>query len=46
MIMKVRLNVLKEKKKKQYILSEKYFNFLGKRTKLSEENRYKIKFIV
>lgn len=42
MIMKVRLNVLKNKKSKQYILSKKYFNFLKKRTKSS--NRYKLTF--
>ena len=34
MIMKVRLRVLKNKKPRQYILSKKYFDFLGKRTKL------------
>ena len=44
MIMNVRLKVLKNKKPKQYALSNKYFNFLGKRTKLEEEERYKATF--
>lgn len=44
MIMKVRLEVLRSKKPKQYSLSNKYFKFLGKRTKLSETNRYKVSF--
>ena len=44
MIMKVRLEVLKDKKPKEYKLSKKYFEFLGKRTKLSGEERYKFTF--
>jgi hypothetical protein len=40
MIMKVRLEVLKDKKPEQYNLSKKYFNFLGKRTKLDNQARY------
>ena len=32
MIMYVRLRVLKDKKPKEYKLSKKYFEFLGKRT--------------
>ena len=44
MIMKVRLEVLKTKKPKQYALSKKYFNFLKKRTKLDNKSRYKILF--
>jgi len=44
MIMKVRLNVLKNKKPKQYALANKYFTFLGKRTKLDEKDRYKLSF--
>ena len=44
MIMKVRLEVLRSKKPKQYALSNKYFKFLGKRTKLSERDRYTISF--
>jgi hypothetical protein len=44
MIMKVRLEVLKYKKSKQYKLSKKYLDFLGKRTKLSDNERYKLTF--
>lgn len=44
MIMKVRLEVLKNKKEKQYALANKYFKFLGKRTKLDEKDRYNISF--
>ena len=44
MIMKVRLEVLKNKKPKQYALANKYFKFLGKRTKLDEKDRYNISF--
>ena len=44
MIMKVRLKVLKNKKPQQYILSKKYFDFLGNRTKLANKTRYKTTF--
>ena len=44
MIMKVRLEVLKNKKPEQYKLSKKYYDFLGKRTKLEDKMRYKIIF--
>ena len=44
MIMKVRLEVLKNKKPEQYKLSKKYFNFLSSRTKLKEDERYKLTF--
>ena len=44
MIMYVRLKVMREKKPQQYALAHKYFNFLGKRTKLEERNRYKLSF--
>ena len=44
MIMKVRLEVLKNKKREQYNLSKKYFNFLRKRTKLDNKTRYKTLF--
>ena len=44
MIMKVRLDVLKNKKTKQYGLANKYFKFLGKRTKLDEKDRYNFSF--
>ena len=42
--MNVRLRILKNKKPKQYALANKYFNFLGKRTKLEEKERYKLSF--
>lgn len=45
MIMKVRLEVLKNKKYKQYKLSKKYFEFLGKRTHLNDHKRYKMVFV-
>ena len=44
MIMKVRLEVLKDSKPEQYKLALKYFKFLGKRTKLDESERYSLKF--
>jgi len=44
MIMKVRLKVLQSKKPKQYALANKYFIFLGKRTKLEEKARYELSF--
>ena len=44
MIMKVRLEVLKDIKPKQYQLANKYFEFLGKRTKMDEKERYKHSF--
>jgi hypothetical protein len=44
MIMKVRLNVLQSKKPRQYALANKYFRFLGKRTDLSEKDRYNSSF--
>ena len=44
MIMKVRLEVLKDIKPQQYKLAKKYFEFLGKRTKLNDEQRYKFVF--
>jgi hypothetical protein len=40
MIMKVRLEALKNKKPKQYNMSKKYYEFLGKRTKLDNKSRY------
>ena len=46
MIMNVRLKVLKTKKLKQYTLANKYFNFLGKRTKLNKKERYKLTFVI
>jgi hypothetical protein len=44
MIMNVRLKVLKNIKPKQYSLANKYFIFLGKRTKLEEKERYNLSF--
>ena len=46
MIMKVRLEVLKHKKTDEYKLSKRYFEFLGKRTKLPENKRYQIIFVI
>jgi len=46
MIMKVRLKVLQSKKPKQYALANKYFKFLGNRTKLSAKERYKYIFTI
>ena len=42
--MYVRLKVLKDKKPKQFKLSERYFKFLGERTKLKNEERFKFIF--
>jgi len=44
MIMKVRLEVLKNKKPQQYKLAKKYFEFLSNRTKLDDVDRYKLTF--
>ena len=44
MIMKVRLEVLKDKKQDQYDLANKYYNFLKKRTKLNDKDRYTFLF--
>jgi hypothetical protein len=44
MILYVRLRVLKKTKPKQFALAKKYFQFLSRRTRLSEKDRYKIKF--
>lgn len=44
MIMKVRLELLKDKKPKQYELSNKYFEFLKNRTKLKNDDRFKYTF--
>jgi hypothetical protein len=46
MIMKVRLEVLRSKKPKEYHLAKKYFEFLGKRTIMNELYRYKATFKV
>ena len=44
MIMKVRLEVLKDMKPKQYRLAERYFKFLGKRTHMNEKERFTTSF--
>ena len=44
MIMKVRLGVLRRKKPDEYKLAERYFKFLGKRTKLTNTDRYNFHF--
>jgi hypothetical protein len=44
MIMKIRLNLLKNTKKEQYALANKYYKFLGKRTKLNDKDRYNFSF--
>jgi len=44
MIMKVRLEVLKQKKPEEYKLAKRYFEFLSTRTKMNEENRYRSVF--
>jgi len=44
MILKVRLQVLRDKKPEEYALAKRYFEFLGKRTKLSEKERYRLIF--
>jgi len=40
MIMKVRLEVIKDIKPKQYSLANRYFKFLGKRTQLNDKERF------
>jgi hypothetical protein len=44
MIMKVRLEVLKDMKPRQYRLAERYFKFLGKRTQMNEKKRFRTSF--
>jgi hypothetical protein len=44
MIMNVRLKVLRKTKPEQFALANKYFTFLGKRTKLQEKSRYNFSF--
>jgi hypothetical protein len=46
MIMNVRLKVLRNKKLKQSTLANKYFKFLGNRTKLDKKERYKLSFVI
>jgi hypothetical protein len=44
LIMKVRLDLLKKIKQEQYALANKYYEFLKKRTKLNDKERYEILF--
>lgn len=44
MIMAVRLKALQDIKPKQYAIANRYFKFLGKRTKLNEKDRYILNF--
>ena len=44
MIMKVRLAVLKDNKQEHYSLANKYYEFLKKRTKLDDKERYTFLF--
>jgi hypothetical protein len=46
MIMKVRLEVLRDKKPKEYHLAKKYFEFLGTRTRMEDADRHKAIFKV
>ncbi len=46
MIMKVRLGVLASKKPREYLLANRYFKFLSRRTNLSEEERYRAVFSI
>ena len=44
MIMSIRLRLLKNTKPEQYDLANKYYNFLKKRTKLNDKDRYTFLF--
>jgi hypothetical protein len=44
MIMKVRLGVLRHIKPEQYKLAKRYFEFLSKRTKMNDNDRYNMAF--
>ena len=46
MIMSIRLTLLKNTKPEQYDLANKYYNFLKRRTKLNDEDRYNFKFFI
>lgn len=46
MIMKVRLEVLRDKKPREYYLAKKYFHFLSERTRMNESDRYRATFKV
>jgi hypothetical protein len=44
MILKVRIAVLKDKKQEHYYLANKYYEFLKKKTKLNDKDRYTVLF--
>jgi len=44
LIMKIRLELLKKIKPEQYALANKYYEFLKKRTKLNDKDRYTFLF--
>ncbi len=44
LILKIRLELLKNTKKQHYELASRYLEFLKQRTKLNQEQRYKLKF--
>ena len=44
MIMKVRLELLRNKKQEHYALANKYYDFLKRRTKLNDKERYDFLF--
>lgn len=44
MIMMVRLRLMKDTKREQYRLANRYHDFLSKRTRLIDEDRYKLTF--
>ena len=43
--MKVRVEILKNKKTEKYKISNKYLKFLSKRSKLGEKERYNLTLI-
>ena len=45
LIMSIRLRLLKKIKQEQYALANKYYNFLKRRTKLNDKERYEFKFL-
>ena len=45
MIMSIRLRLLKNKKQEHYDLANKYYEFLKRRTKLNDKDRYNYKFL-
>jgi hypothetical protein len=45
LIMSIRLRLLKKIKPEQYALANKYYEFLKRRTKLNDKDRYTFKFL-